>query len=190
VYIRKNSPLEATYSAQGRYDIQGKIWLVDRRAYFYYFAKLFRRIDDMISFSIITPFTPGCSLIVVPKSQTRLLEQALSYSDQLEIISIRGLEDYLVLTDNATGVKSIFDAFTVQELGNLREYLLYLVVDYAAPNVELYVNVSEKNYAELIPRILMLVRNIAEKTRRVSPRRVTMDTMKMLKRSLSKIMVR
>ncbi|MEX0568102.1 MAG: hypothetical protein Q6363_002955, partial [Candidatus Njordarchaeota archaeon] len=95
----KLGPLEAVFKGENSINVQGKIWLVDRRAYFYYLAKLFRPINDIVFFSVATKFTPGCILIIVSKDQDRLVEQALGYSKQLELANIKGLEKYLILTD-------------------------------------------------------------------------------------------
>ncbi len=177
-------PLEGIYMAKNQYAIQGKTWLVDRRAYFYYIAKFMRPINDVVFCSMTTPFTPGCALIIVSKNQPKLVDQALSYSKQLDIVRIRGMDDYLLLTDNVVGVKHILDGFTIQELSNLYRYIMYIVVDYTEPNVEYYVEVNEKNYAEIIPRVATLVKRIAESSARVSPKKTTIDAIKKLKRAL------
>ena len=180
----KLGPLEAVFKGENSINVQGKIWLVDRRAYFYYLAKLFRPINDIVFFSVATKFTPGCILIIVSKDQDRLVEQALGYSKQLELANIKGLEKYLILTDNIIALRNIFDSFTVQEISNLKKYLLYILVDYMAPNIEFYVEINEKNYAEIIPRVLMLIKNIMTRVSKIAPKKTTLDTLKMLKRSL------
>lgn len=181
---KKISPLEITFRGENTIKIQGKIWLVDRRAYFYYLAKLFKPINDIMFFSIATKFTPGCILIIVSKDQDRLVKQALGYSKQLELANIKGLDKYLILTDNVIALRNIFDSFIVREIINLRKHVLYILVDYMSPNIEFYVETNEKNYVEIIPRVLMLVKNIMTKLGKISPKKTTMDTLKMLKRSL------
>lgn len=180
----KISPLEITFRGENTIKVQGKIWLVDRRAYFYYLAKLFRPINDIVFFSIVTKFTPGCILIIVSKDQDRLVEHALGYSKHLELANIKGLDKYLILTDNIIALRSIFDSFIVREIMNLRRYMLYILVDYMVPNIEFYVEINEKNYVEIIPRVLMLVKNIMTRLGKISPKKTTMDMLKMLKKSL------
>ena len=178
------NPLECVYEAQNSCRIRGKIWLVDRRAYFYYFAKLFKPINDIIFFSITTNFTPGLSLILVSREHGKLVEQAMAYMEQLEYVELRGLEDYFILTDNVGGLRHVLDEFTVRELVNMKKNFLYIIIDYTEPNVEFYVEVNEKNYASLLPRAVMLAKNIMERTKKISPRKERIDTIKMLKRAL------
>jgi len=178
------SPLESVYEATNRVKVAGKVWLADRRAYFYYFAKIFRPINDMISFSISTSFTPGCCLIIVSRERGKLVEQALAYTEQLEYVDIRGLKDYFILTDNVVGIRHILDEFIVQELVNMKKKILYIVMDYTAPNVEFYIETNEKDYTMVIPRAVMLIKNIMDRAGRISPRRETIDTIKKLKRAL------
>jgi len=178
------SPLESIYEATNGVKAAGKVWLRDRRAYTYYLLKIFNPLKDMISFSITTQYVPGCSMIIVSRSHRSLVEQAIAYAEQLEYVEIGGLEDYLILTDNLTGIRHVLDRFIVQELVNMKKWILYIIIDYSEPNVEFYIEVTDKDYAESIPRAVMLVKNIMERTRRVSPRREMIDTIKKLKRAL------
>jgi len=182
-----SGPLEAAFLAEGRERIQGRVWLVDRRAYFYYLAKVFRPLNDLLFFSISIEKTPGCSMIIVPRDKPSIVDRAMAYSEQLKLVDIRGLDEFFILTDNASILKHVFDRFIIQELINMRRHISYIVVDYTEPNIELYVEVNEGNYSELIPRMLTLIKMLIQNVTKISPRKTTLDTIIKLKRALKQI---
>jgi len=177
-------PLEAVFQGKDGLEVAGKVFLADRRAYAYYLVKIFKEINDGIVLELIMQKPPGCSMLIVSKERPKLLEKALGFAKKLETIDLAGLENFLVMTDNIYAAQRIFDAITIQELVNLRKAIAYIILDYEAPQIEFFFEISEKKYAELIPRILTLTKHIAEIALKIPPRKSKLEAMRMLKKAL------
>ncbi|GEM_PF-4717260 len=177
-------PLEATFEGKNGLGVVGKVFLADRRAYAYYFIKVFKEINDGVILELMTQRPPGCSMLIISRERRKLLEKALGYAEELETIDIPYLSEFLVMTDNILAAQRIFDAFIVRELANLRKYLAYIIIDYSSPQLEIFFEINDKKYAELIPRILTLTKRIVDDALRIPPRKSKLEVMKMLKKAL------
>ncbi|MCR8432823.1 MAG: hypothetical protein NDP13_04470 [Crenarchaeota archaeon] len=183
-YSIKN-PLEAVFEGKNQLAVSGKTFLFDRRFYGYYFARLFGGVNDGILVELVTQESPGCSLIIVPKRRRKLLEKILTLSEGLEVVRIADLDkDYLILTDNILAVQKLINSFIIYELANLKRFLAYLIIDYFAPQMEVYFEINDRNYSELIPRLLTLVKHIMENALKITPRKSKLETIRMLRKSL------
>lgn len=183
-YSVKN-PLEATFEGKNQLEVSGKAFLVDRRFYGYYFAKLFGGLYDGVVIELTTNESPGCALLVVSKKRRKLLEKVLATSEGLDVLRIPDLdEDYLIMTDNVLAAQRLLDSTFIRELVNLNKFLAYLVIDYFSPQLETYFELSDKNYSELIPKVSALVKHVVENALKIPPRKSKLETIRMLRKSL------
>lgn len=168
--------------------ISGKIWLVDRRYYFYYLASIFRPLNDAISIEINLNRIPGIAMLAVSKDQNKLIQQALSYAEELEVADIDELSPYyLLLVDDLYAFRKIASSFVVDELFNLRRNLLYILIDYGTPNITIFLEVNEKNYHTLIPRTITLLRTLINSIEKLPAKKTKIEVLKRIRKTFSKM---
>jgi len=152
--VKELDKLNRIYSIKNGVKINIELGLVERRTYAYYFAKLFGGIPDTIFIKIEIDKTPPAILYQVSKKKRKLIEKSQKYIYTLEEVNLGPLNPYfLALSDNPRFALKYFDKRYLNLLDELKDQLSFVIVDYKEPQIEIGLQLKDKE-ADLLTKFI------------------------------------
>ena len=158
--------------------------LIERRTYVYYLTKIFKKMPDTAVIKVILNNPPASALYVIPRHRKKILSKIVGYLARLKEVSLGSInKNYVVTSDDPRTSKQYISREILSSILRLKENLLYLIVDYTRPNLEINFEVTEKN-PDNIRDALKLIVTLSRNLSKVKSRGKETEALRFIRRSL------
>ncbi len=182
--IKEIDKLNRAYILSGDLDITVELGLVERRTYAYYFAKIFGGIPDAVFLKINLNKMPPAILYMVSKKRKRLIEKSQKYIYALDELNLGQLNNYFItLSDNPRFALKYFDKKIITLITKLKDHLSYVIVDYKSPQIEISMQLKDKE-VNMVHDLMLLGTQLAKSVTKVKGKGKETDVLAFVRKAL------